>query len=96
MGLEEDFDSGLSEVGGAEAVVLAVDAGIGQHVAVVSRHALKLKYFRFTLKYEILPNYFLGGINHRCTPEGEGYLMDPLICLKKLNNAIKLKIRGPS
>jgi hypothetical protein len=29
MGLEEDFDSGLSKVGGAEAVVLAVDAGIG-------------------------------------------------------------------
>jgi hypothetical protein len=46
MGLEEDFDSGLSEVGGAEAVVLAVDAGIGQHVTIVSSHALKLKYFR--------------------------------------------------
>jgi hypothetical protein len=46
MGLEEDFDSGLSEVSGAEAVVLAVDAGISQDVAVISRHALQLKYFR--------------------------------------------------
>ena len=43
MSLEEAFDSAFPEVGGAKAVTLAVDAGIGQHVAVISRNALQLK-----------------------------------------------------
>jgi len=44
MSLEEAFDSFISEVGAAELDVFAVDARVGQHVTVVSRHSLLKKY----------------------------------------------------
>ena len=45
MGLEEAPHPGLAEVGRPELVVLAVDAGVGQDVAVVPGNTLRESHY---------------------------------------------------
>jgi hypothetical protein len=93
MSLEEAVDSFISEVGAAELSVFAVDARVGQHVAVVSRHSL-LEKFKYENGCGKFYDFFKTIARYMCvkiTKLGRNFIE---MCLRVPSSYLKIQIKS--